>query len=193
MTFGATQYTSSMTESTSVSVDESSEKSMEWGTKIGAGMAFDSTVCAGLIVMSCSTTNDFSFMVHVGYQGSSSTTEGSSESSSEESTNTADHVMPGVTLAGHEATEYKISLFTNRMTDMEVMLVQKMYFEDGTTALMPPQPILIKGLVVMSSMAIFHRQVKGITGCSAILEPAENDSTGGGHGAHNQTGRVKLN
>ena len=52
------------------------------------------------------------------------------------------------------------------------MLVNKMYFEDGTTALMPPVPIRIEGLIVMSSMAIFHKQVKGVTGCSAILEPA---------------------
>ena len=112
-------------------------------------------------------------MVSVGYTGEREQEDGKTETNSTATTKGSSHVMPGMTLGAHESTQYRVSLFNQKLTDITVHVVSRMDFEDGASALMAPQPVTVTGVVTMSSMASFNKQVKGIKGCSAILAPAK--------------------
>jgi len=174
-TFGETIYVSSMAASNSVTVTEASGRSLSYGDAQGTGVSFKFTICTGLGVAICKTPVDFSFNVEL-----SRTREYSWEksSTSEQTTTTTSEktiLFPAVELAGHEATEYKMTLFKRKMKDVTVQLMKKMHFEDGTTALSPPEDYKMEGVLVMSSMSSYQKQRKNITGCSYILEPAPQE------------------
>jgi hypothetical protein len=174
MTFGEAQYDSSLSDSSSVCTEDSKESTVGGFGYAGGGFEAEVNVCAGLGVSSCSTALSMEFMVRVTAGGSSTSGSSSSKCESKATTKSTTLVMPGITLAGQESTEYKVTIFRKKMSDITVQLIKQLRFEDGTTALMPPQDFKIKGVMTTSSMASFQRQVKNITkGCSYIVAPAK--------------------
>jgi len=172
MAFGETRYVTSMETRNTVTMSETSGHSVSMDASIGMGASFDTMVCTGVGAMTCETPVDMSFNVEFSLSMDVSAEQSSSSEQTTSKTTEKTIMFPDVELAGHEATEYKMTLFKNKLSDVTVQLVKKMHFEDGTTALSEPEDYKMEGLLVMSSMSSYQKQRKNVQGCSYILEPA---------------------
>ena len=173
MEFGSARYDTSLADGSSMCTEDTEESSVGGFGYVGGGFSAEINVCGGFGAMQCTTALEMEFNVRLTV--GSSTTSGSSSTSCTTTTKTSETSleMPGITLGGHESTEYKVTLFRKKLADVTIQLIKQLQFEDGTTALMPPQDFKMRGVMTTASMASFQRQVKGLDkGCSYILEPA---------------------
>jgi hypothetical protein len=173
MTFGETSYDTSQSDSTSLCTERTRGSTFAWNIYLGLGFATKISTCAGIGVEACTDTLDIEFMVKLTTSSSTTTEESRSRCETRTSKASSSLVMPGIDLSGQESTEYRLTLFRKKLTDITVQVQKQLIFEDGTNTLMPPEDVQLKGVIVLGSMATFTRQVKNMTkGCSYILEPA---------------------
>merc|ERR1712139_131567 len=82
MSFGETEFATSVQESSSTAIEETSSHHMEGGTSLGGGFSIGTSMCVGFLTMVCTETNTFSFMVSVGYTGEREQEDGKTETNS---------------------------------------------------------------------------------------------------------------
>ena len=74
-------------------------------------------------------------MVRLTVGGSQTSGSSSNQCETKSKTTSTSLVMPGIKLGGQESTEYKVTIFRRKTTDITVQLIKQLRFEDGTSAL----------------------------------------------------------
>jgi hypothetical protein len=181
---GLSTYSTELEDTTTVTETDNTENDITYGmtNTAGFGVELEFSVCVGggvvAITLLCkhetAVTTDFS--VALTTKGGNTIEDGDSTETGTAKSTAMELGLPAVALGAKESTMYTMTVFKKKLTDITVQVVKKMMFEDGTSVLMPPQPIKISGVVVTNSMSSFQRMVRGVKGCSAILEPVVPDN-----------------